>query len=347
MIEQALFAFLQADPNVTALVGPRIFPAEAAQGQPFPRLTYKRVHTDEEYDLQENTNQPLVTLELSCWVKSGQAYSDVHNLANTVRFSRGPAYGTPTAPRLCEFRGLMAGLCFVQASHLVDLDDEPLAPADAGEKGIQRVALTFEFALDMQSTLPSLSSDEIVYDDFGGAVGTLLPAHNIGPVNLIDTAWVATGIAGFSSLQIGADNVAVGSATGENGNFMNVQNANVTITAPFTWSSGDQYAYVFFRVQDANDRYLVVLDGTHATLFVVVGGNATQLEQYNAPLSNGVTYTGVLACSGSTVTFTVNGTQIFNYTTLADFLTATMFGVGGYRSGAAPQTAIGPVLVQT
>jgi Protein of unknown function (DUF3168) len=156
-LQQALYAFLAADPAIAAAIGNsdgsiRFAPTESALLQPYPRITYLLNNTEDEYTLAANSDQGTLTLTLSIWAKSGTAYSDCWALAALVKDSRG-GLSSP-APRLKEFRGLMAGLLYVQSLTLSEEDDSPRSPMDGGEKSIQGVDHTYIAACDFVTVPP-------------------------------------------------------------------------------------------------------------------------------------------------------------------------------------------------
>lgn len=151
-IGEALKSFLAADTAVTALVGTspaRIFPTEAAQGQGFPRVTYRVAHTEDEQTLRVSSDQPTVKLELSCWASSGTAYGDAHTLALAVKNSLGGGTGL----RLKEFGPGTLGSGPGVWVHSVRLDDEydlPTKTPDAGERQVQRVVQDYTISFKEQ-----------------------------------------------------------------------------------------------------------------------------------------------------------------------------------------------------
>lgn len=83
-IEQALYARLTADSNVTALVANRIYPRELPHNQPLPAIVYRRITTTLEHAMGRTPELRVATLQINCF---GDEARDADNLGDAVKKS--------------------------------------------------------------------------------------------------------------------------------------------------------------------------------------------------------------------------------------------------------------------
>ena len=153
-IEEAVVAFLLADPDVSALAGRSIYP-EVGTDVPgdFPRLTYEQIGKVDDSTLTLSTDQPVIHLAIHAWAQGagqGGGHDAAKALATAVRCARG---SNPLGSRLKEFSNAWmpsaaarTGAGAVWVKHCW-LDDEMTAAAQkaigGGKKWVRQVASVF------------------------------------------------------------------------------------------------------------------------------------------------------------------------------------------------------------
>lgn len=160
-LEEALVAFLKADPDVQALVGSgneaRIYPEMAPQGtgpanpddtapRKFPRLTYLVVDWPEEHAMSGPTGFCTPRVQIDCWAAGRRAERDVKALVRAVRNCKG---GQPQGRKLNGFSGDMHGVK-VQWCKLVNRQSIPELPQSGEETPVRRWSLDFVITHDEQ-----------------------------------------------------------------------------------------------------------------------------------------------------------------------------------------------------
>lgn len=139
MIEKGLVAFLLADPAITGQVGRRVY-RRAAQGDPYPRITYQRISTTRLGSLGGTTVAYQVRLQLDLWHKGPNAYGSLQTLAQAIRDSTGNGDGA----QLDGFEGYWSystGRFYVSACHVLDDRDDERDAVDATEEAIEHRSL--------------------------------------------------------------------------------------------------------------------------------------------------------------------------------------------------------------
>lgn len=149
-LEEALLAFLKAEPAVTALVGAgvsaRIYAETAPQGAGFPRITYQWIDWPEDHTLQGVTGFGWPRIQIDCWAAGSKARTQALALAKAVRECRG---GVAQGPRLNGYSGWMHGVK-VQRVKLLNRESIPELPQQGEEGPIRRISLDFEMQHDEQ-----------------------------------------------------------------------------------------------------------------------------------------------------------------------------------------------------
>ncbi len=143
-LENALRAFLLAEPAITDLIGSgvaaRIYAETAPQGATYPRLTYQWVDWPEDHTLSGVTGYAWPRVQIDCWTAGPRARTQCLALAKAVRDCRG---GQPQGPRLNGYSGMM-GTVHVQRSKLLSRESIPELPRQGEEGPVRRISLDFE-----------------------------------------------------------------------------------------------------------------------------------------------------------------------------------------------------------
>jgi hypothetical protein len=133
MIEDGLISFLKASPEVSALVGDRVYGPQAPQSVTFPYLTLLRISGPRWRVLRGTDGVAHPRIQITCW---GQTYTQVKTLAEEVRKADGGQGGL----RLEALKGVMGGQV-VQATCLEDERDHDSPPLHEGETGVYATSL--------------------------------------------------------------------------------------------------------------------------------------------------------------------------------------------------------------
>ena len=141
--QEALVAFLSADTAIAALIGTRLYPETAPEGEPYPRLTYQLIDWPTLNTLEGPTGYGRPRLQIDCWAKGPTSYADAWALANAVRSSKG---GNGSGPALDGFHGLLSGMD-IRRIRLVDMADQWDPPVFGEETPVRRVRLDFVMEL--------------------------------------------------------------------------------------------------------------------------------------------------------------------------------------------------------
>jgi hypothetical protein len=90
-LEEGLFAQLTMDPDVSAIVGDRVYPLIMPQGSPLPAVTYQRISSARFYAHDGPSGLARPMIQLSCWAES---YDEAKQVAALVRKALESASGT-------------------------------------------------------------------------------------------------------------------------------------------------------------------------------------------------------------------------------------------------------------
>lgn len=90
-IEEALFAYLQTKPDVTSIVGNRVYPMLLPQGSEYPAIVYQRISGMRVRSHSGPSSLAYPRIQFSCWA---QTYSDAKRLAERLRVSLDGYRGT-------------------------------------------------------------------------------------------------------------------------------------------------------------------------------------------------------------------------------------------------------------
>jgi len=135
--EAALVAYLDADPDVARMAGPRIYPQSILQGGGLPAVTYYRTGQQTVKSLGGLSGTSWARVTLDCWAAN---YTDAKTLADAIR-------GTKTTPKLDGFRGTVGGVkilaCF--CTSVVDVRERPV---HGDEVGVPHVAMDFDIIFE-------------------------------------------------------------------------------------------------------------------------------------------------------------------------------------------------------
>ena len=174
-------------------------------------------------------------------------------------------------------------------------------------------------------TGPPPSGGTLIDDAFSDTNGTALSAHTIAPTNTPGTSWTVSGATW--TIQSNALALTQNSAAQQVA-LCDAGQSDVTVQATFA-VGGTEYAAIVARAADISN--LLLAEGrpsdSHVYLTVVSGGST--INQYSAAhvWANGDVVT--LACSGTTVKVSVNGTVLITQTVSAgQFNTKVGFHVG-------------------
>ena len=148
-LEDALEAFLKAEPAVTALIGEgvtaRIFEDEAVpQGVGYPRITYRWIDWPEDHTLAGVTGYAWPRVQIDCWANGPKCKQQSRALAQAVRNCKG---GQPQGRPLNGFSGMMHGVR-VQRCKLLNRESIPELPRMGEEGPVRRISLDFEITHD-------------------------------------------------------------------------------------------------------------------------------------------------------------------------------------------------------
>lgn len=81
-IEEAIYAHLIADTDITDLVSTRIYPYQLPQNPTYPAITYHRASTRLDHLQGSATNLPFPRFQFNCY---GQNYGDTKTVANALK----------------------------------------------------------------------------------------------------------------------------------------------------------------------------------------------------------------------------------------------------------------------
>jgi hypothetical protein len=74
MIHQAVYDRLKNYPQVSSIVGNRVYPQKAMQGVTLPCVVYSRIGTDERFLYHSGTTKTALSrFQIDCWAKSPTA----------------------------------------------------------------------------------------------------------------------------------------------------------------------------------------------------------------------------------------------------------------------------------
>ena len=82
MIESDVRAYLLTDPDITALIGTRIYPERFPQDSEMPTITYQRIFGTEGIDHQGPSGLGRARLQFDCWAST---YGGAAGLCDEVR----------------------------------------------------------------------------------------------------------------------------------------------------------------------------------------------------------------------------------------------------------------------
>lgn len=82
--EAFLYQRLTSQTSVSSLVGTRVYPHYAAQGQVLPLIVYQRLSVERPQSLSGNVGNPLITLQLTTY---GTSYTSVRQISRAVRLA--------------------------------------------------------------------------------------------------------------------------------------------------------------------------------------------------------------------------------------------------------------------
>lgn len=140
MVGQFLYAWLQADPAITALLGSgdltRAYPDAAPQAAAFPRLTYQVIDTPGEVAHDGPVGVETSLVQIDCWAVSRLAAT---LLGDAVR-------GTESNRKLDGYTGTAGGV-LVEGSRLTGDREDFSPPVDAGDVGVYRRSLDFQITV--------------------------------------------------------------------------------------------------------------------------------------------------------------------------------------------------------
>ena len=82
--EAFLFQRLTSQTAVSSLVGNRVYPMYAKQGEALPLIIYQRTGVERPQSLAGNVGNPVITLQLTTY---GTSYTNVKQIARAVRLA--------------------------------------------------------------------------------------------------------------------------------------------------------------------------------------------------------------------------------------------------------------------
>lgn len=133
-VGDVIYARLNGNAAVAALVGTRIQPKASPQGAANPRIVYRKVSGEALGSFDGPNGQAVYRVQLDLYAGS---YDQVDALADAVKLR--VADGGP----LDGFRGTAGGVT-VQACYRVNESDVDEPPDPADETGVYRISLDFE-----------------------------------------------------------------------------------------------------------------------------------------------------------------------------------------------------------
>lgn len=137
-IESDLVTYLKTVPDITAIVGTRIYPMLVPQGDGnYPAIAYGRAGIQHVISMQGESGTARTTIALACWTRS---YESVKTLADKVRLA------------LDGYRGVW-GTTDIDGVHL--LEEEDTIEASAGDEAKRLYGVQFEFAVWHRESVPA------------------------------------------------------------------------------------------------------------------------------------------------------------------------------------------------
>lgn len=131
MIRAALVDYLKSSPGVRSFIeyteaGRKrygIYPFQAAQGKPYPRITYHKVGKTQTKYLSQTTNLAQVQIQLDVWSQRQETTAAINEALWNA---------------LANFRNRSMGSVYVRSIEFEDIGDTLAAPMDSSEAGIYR-----------------------------------------------------------------------------------------------------------------------------------------------------------------------------------------------------------------
>lgn len=99
-----------------------------------------------------------------------------------------------------------------------------------------------------------------------------------------------------------------------------------------TLPSAGNYIVIYFRIQDANNKWYILIDNGSLRFYEIVSGSPTLRGEALSVLSNGVRIVAI--CDDETITFYYNNTQAFSYASAVNFKTETDGEISQLAGGA-------------
>jgi hypothetical protein len=130
--EAFLFQRLTSQTAVSSLVGNRVYPMYAKQGEALPLIIYQRTGVERPQSLAGNVGNPVITLQLTTY---GTSYTNVKQIARAVRLA------------VDGWTGTTAGVT-IQRTTLESEADGMEAPSDDQMLPYYTVVQTFDFRVN-------------------------------------------------------------------------------------------------------------------------------------------------------------------------------------------------------
>lgn len=139
-IEEALIAYLLADPVVGVQTAGRVFPQRAPQGRPFPRVTVFRTGGERTKSMNlGRSGQALASFQVDVWSNDVVSYATAKGLANRI----GLILDGYPRPAVGQQSGYLGNLVQVQGVFLDEDPDSILPPVHGDEIGVDTISQAF------------------------------------------------------------------------------------------------------------------------------------------------------------------------------------------------------------
>ena len=127
-IESAIYSHLTGTTDLVSQVGTRIYPNRAPQDAAIPFISYRRISTTNQHDLDGALGMTRPTFEFSI---VGTSYSTVKTISNLLR------------THLDGYQGVLQTIGVRSITH-IGTNDDYLAPTDGGDVGLHLVESDFQ-----------------------------------------------------------------------------------------------------------------------------------------------------------------------------------------------------------
>lgn len=124
MIEEAVYALLAGESEVTDIVSTRIYPNKIPQNAALPAITYQLITGGRSRNLDGRCGAGTARFQINCW---SETYDEVKDMQAAI-------VGTKASPTIDDYRGTIGGHQ-IQSVRVEDERDHPENPKHAEDPG--------------------------------------------------------------------------------------------------------------------------------------------------------------------------------------------------------------------